>query len=454
VGRILIRCGHVVSMDAGVGVRGASEILIENDRIRAIGADLQASADETIEAGEMIALPGLINMHMHTFQAGLRAVGSNWLGPDYFRHLYGDMSIRYTPEDNYLGTLLGALNQLNSGVTTLFDYSHNLHNATQAERSVDALEESGLRAVLGLGRGKAPGTEPHPPEQRRHDPAVVAQLRRRLASDDARVTLALAASGPHWGTFEVSLAHVRLAREFGLMISTHVTRPHAKAIVPDGYDRMAAMGLLGPDHNLVHCQHLARDELKRLMDTGASVTSTCMNELHDYGVYPAAGRVHDMGGLPSLGIDVEAMVPGDMWREMQTALLFARNEALRDLAARDQQPARIPVRSRDALAWATTGGARALRRESQIGVLAPGAKADLILLRAGDLNMWPVHDPVLAAVEQAHAGNVDTVLVDGVVRKRGGKLTYDATTLRRKQEQLAASAQRLMDEAQFRLERG
>jgi cytosine/adenosine deaminase-related metal-dependent hydrolase len=449
VGRILIRCGHVVSMDAGTGVRGASEILIEGDRIAAIGADLGASADETIEAGEMIALPGLINAHMHTFQAGLRAIGSNWLGPDYFRHLYGDMAIRFTPEDNYLGTLLGALNQLNNGVTTLFDYAHNLHNAAQAERSVDALAESGLRAVFGLGRGKAPGIEPHPPEQRRHDPAVVRQLRGRLASDDARVTMALAASGPHWGTFEVSVAHVRLAREFGLMISTHVTRPHAKAVVPDGYDRMAAMGLLGPDHNLVHCQHLSRAELKRLMDTGASVTSTCMNELHDYGVYPAAGRVHEMGGLPSLGIDVEAMVPGDMWREMQTALLFARNEALVDLAARDEKPARIPVRSRDALAWATTGGAKALRREGQIGLLAPGAKADLILLRASDLNLWPVHDPVLAVVEQAHAGNVDTVLVDGVVRKRGGKLTYDAALLRQKQAQLAASAQRLMDEAKF-----
>jgi cytosine/adenosine deaminase-related metal-dependent hydrolase len=453
MGRILIRCGFLVSMHADIGVREASEILIEDDRVRAIGTDLGATADEVIDAREMIALPGLINMHMHTFQAGMRAVGSEWLGPDYFRHLYGDMSIRYTPEDNYLGTLIGALNQLNNGVTTLFDYSHNLHNLAQAERSADALEESGLRAVFGLGRGKAPGTEPHPPEQRRHDPAVVAQMRRRLASDDARVTMALAASGPHWGTFEVSIAHVRLAREFGLMISTHVTRPHSKAIVPDGYDRMAAMGLLGPDHNLVHCQHLSREELKRLMDTGASVTSTCMNELHDYGVYPAAGRVHDMGGLPSLGIDVEAMVSGDMWREMQMALLFARNEALRDIAARGERPAQIPVRSRDALAWVTTGGAKALRKDGQIGALAPGHKADLILLRAGDLNLWPVHDPVLAAVEQAHAGNVDTVLVDGIVRKRHGKLLYDAATLRRKQKALAASAQRLMGEAKFEVQR-
>ena len=113
------------------------------------------------------------------------------------------------------------------------------------------------------------------------------------------------------------------------------------------------------------------------------------------------------------------------------------------LAAKGQKAERIPVGARDALAWATLGGARALLLADQVGSLAPGKKADLILLRGGDLNLWPVHDPVFA-IEQAHAGNVDTVMIDGVLKKQHGRLLLDSAWLRRKQQALAESAQRLL----------
>jgi 5-methylthioadenosine/S-adenosylhomocysteine deaminase len=451
--KTLIRCGWIVSLDDAIGTIRDGAILVDGNRIAAVGRDIESEADAEIDARDMIVMPGLVNAHLHTFQAGLRGIGSEWLGPDYFRYLYGDMSPRFTPDDNYLGNLLGALNQLDQGVTTLFDYCHNLSSLEQAERSIDGLEEAGIRAVFGFGNGKPPRhiAEPFPPEDRRHSRQSVLTLRNgRLARDDALVTMALAMSGPHWGTWNVTVYHVHLARELGLLASSHVTRPHAKAVVPDGYDRMAAEGLLGPDHNLVHCNHLTHDELERLVDTGASVTSTCTNELHDHPVFPAVGRVHAMGALPSIGIDVEAMVLGDMWREMQMALLFARNQAIKDLAARSAPPERIPFRSIDGLLWATRGGARALRLEDRIGSLTPGKKADLVMLRATDLNLFPVHDPVYAVVEQSHTGNVDTVMVDGLVRKRHGKLTFDAALLRRKQDALAESAARLMHEAGFK----
>jgi cytosine/adenosine deaminase-related metal-dependent hydrolase len=139
-----------------------------------------------------------------------------------------------------------------------------------------------------------------------------------------------------------------------------------------------------------------------------------------------------------------------MWREAQTALRAARQEAMMKLAARGEKAARIPVLARDALAWTTLGGAKAMRLADRIGALAPGKKADLILLRARDLNLYPVHDPVYC-IEQAHAGNVDTVMIDGVLRKQGGRLLYDAALLRRKQEGLAQSSTRIMREAGYTL---
>jgi cytosine/adenosine deaminase-related metal-dependent hydrolase len=232
------------------------------------------------------------------------------------------------------------------------------------------------------------------------------------------------------------------------LLCSHATKRSADARVPDGYERLAADGLLGRDHNLVHCQLLADAELRSILETGASITSTCMNELHDYPEFPAAGRVHRMGFLPSIGVDVEVQVPADMWRETQTALRAARQEAMAELAKAGKKAERIPVLSGDALAWATQGGARALMLENDIGSLAPGKKADLILLRATDMNLHPVHDPVYA-VEQAHAGNVDTVMIDGVLRKQHGRLLYDASLLRAKQEALAASAERLLQAAGY-----
>jgi len=444
--RTLIKCGRLISMDDGIGDRVNVDIMVAGDRIEAVDAGLPAAADEVIDASGMIVMPGLINMHLHTFQAGFRAVGSEWLGPDYFRIFYGDIATRFQPEDNYLGTLFGALNQLNSGVTTLLDYSHNIRSLAQAERSVDALIDCGIRALYIHGDGlrepakpgQFPASRPHPRDR------VEALMKSRFAQA-GRVKLGLGIAGPHWADWDASLHNVRLARDLGLIASSHVTKASANAIVPDGYDRLASMGLLGADHNLVHCNHLAPDELKRMLDTGCSVTCTNMNELHDYPHPTAMMNVLGLGHTPSIGLDVEAMIAGDLWREMQAALLFARIENLKRGLFKPIVP------SREALRWVTTAGAKALMMEREIGALRPGMKADIIMLRAGDLNLFPVHDPVLSVVEQSHAGNVDTVMVDGIVRKRAGKLLFDAAKQRSLGERLILSVQRLSSEAGYTL---
>ena len=444
--RTLIRCGRLISMDDQIGQRANIDLLIEGDRIAAIDAGLPPGADDVIDASDMIVMPGLINMHLHTFQAGFRAVGSEWLGPDYFRIFYGDIATRYSADDNYLGTLFGALNQLDSGVTTLLDYSHNIRSLEQAERSVDGLIESGIRALYIHGDGlrepakpgQFPASRPHPRER------VEALIKSRF-SQAGRVKLGLGIAGPHWADWDASLHNARLARDFGLLASSHVTKSSKNAIVPDGYDRLAIMGLLGPDHNLVHCNHLTTDELKRLLDVGCSVTCTNMNELHDYPHPTAMMNVLALGATPSIGLDVEAMVAGDLWREMQAALLFARIENLKRELFKPMVP------SLEALRWVTTAGAKGLMMEREIGVLKPGAKADIIMLRSNDLNLFPVHNPVYAAVEQSHAGNVDTVIVDGIVRKRGGELLFDPVKRRELGARLIESVRRLSAEAGYTL---
>jgi cytosine/adenosine deaminase-related metal-dependent hydrolase len=141
-----------------------------------------------------------------------------------------------------------------------------------------------------------------------------------------------------------------------------------------------------------------------------------------------------------------------MFREMQAALLFARGREVRNNALRGNSPMKtIPVRSREALEWATINGARAFRMDDRIGTLTPGKRADIVMLRADDLNMAPVWDPVYSIVEIAGAGNVDTVIIDGVIRKQGGKLTFPADVLRRRLDELRASGERIMREGGYKV---
>ncbi|MBT7488096.1 MAG: amidohydrolase family protein, partial [Rhodospirillales bacterium] len=109
----------------------------------------------------------------------------------------------------------------------------------------------------------------------------------------------------------------------------------------------------------------------------------------------------------------------------------------------------VSVGARQALEWATIEGARALRMDARTGSLTPGKQADLLLLRATDLNLAPVHDPVNAIVFYATAANIDTVMIGGQVVKQDGKLLYDTKLRVEKQAALAASAERLFAEAAY-----
>jgi cytosine/adenosine deaminase-related metal-dependent hydrolase len=262
----------------------------------------------------------------------------------------------------------------------------------------------------------------------------------------------LAILGPDWGAWEVVEHDIRMAGELGLVSSSH-TRRREDCVVPDGYARMAKAGLLGPDHNLVHGTSYDHDDLKVVVDSGASLTSTVLVELHHHIGDTQVAAFRAAGGLPSIGIDVEPFCSGQMFREMQAALLFARGREIRSNALRGNSPFReLPVRTREALEWATIGGARAFRMENRIGTLSPGKKADIVMLRARDINMAPVWDPVYSIVEIAGAGNVDTVIIDGVVRKQDGRLTFAADVLARRLDELAESGARIMREAGYTVE--
>jgi cytosine/adenosine deaminase-related metal-dependent hydrolase len=158
-----------------------------------------------------------------------------------------------------------------------------------------------------------------------------------------------------------------------------------------------------------------------------------------------------MGALPSIGTDTTTLVAEDMFGEMRGSLFALRFQISHEARERGDYPLKkMPVASREALEWATIGGAKAMMLDDKIGSLTPGKRADIVMLRANDLNLFPVHDPVYSITELATAANVEHVLINGEFQKRDGKLMYPEAKLDKLRVDVLASADRLMDEANYR----
>ncbi|MGO4302314.1 amidohydrolase family protein [Cupriavidus sp. RAF12] len=438
--RTLIRGATLVTMEPAHG-EFVGDLLIHGERIAAIAPHIDAPDAEQIDARGFIVAPGFINAHMHTWQTALRGVAAGWTLTEYFRQMHAGLATRFTPEDIHIATEVGAWNQLDCGTTTLVDWCHNNPTPAHSDAALDALEHSGIRAAFLHGSPKPdpkPGVAPF--WETPHPRSEVERLARRLQGSSL-VSLGLAILGPHYSTMDVALHDFSLAREFGLLASMH--QGGGAARTPDGWERLEAAGLLGPHINIVHGNNLSDAQLARFVDAGMSFSLTPENELTQGHGFPITGRLRRLSAAPSLGVDLEPGLSGEMFVAARIALGIQR--ALDHAAYRAQHgeiAARHEVSCRDALEWITMAGARMLGLADRIGSLAAGKQADLVLIDARRLNMMPLHDPVSAVVMQASLANIDSVFVAGVARKRGGRLLVDGLPARL--ETLRASGERLL----------
>ena len=440
----LICGGIVVSMDPTVGDLPRGDVLVESGLIKAVAPSISAPGAEVIDASGCIVLPGLVNAHQHTWQTGLRGVAGNWTILEYFRHVHAGLATRFRPEDIHIATLVGALNQINCGATTLVDWCHNNPTPEHTDRAIDGLEESGIRAAFFHGSPKPdpkPGQKPF--WEVPHPRSEVERLMARLPANDGLVTLGLAILGPHYSTYEVALQDFRLARELGLIASMHCAGGEART--PDGWDRLAAEGLLGDNTNIVHGQTLTDAQLAFMVERGVTFSLTPETEMTQGHGFAITGRLRKLGVQPSLGVDLESAISGDLFSVARAALSSQRAmDNAESRAVAGKLPETSTIQCREALGWITIEGARMLKMDDRIGSLTPGKQADITIIRADDLNMWPVHDPVTSVVLQAGTGNVDTVLVAGKIKKRHGTLLYPK--LGQRKDELLASGRRILGE--------
>ena len=407
---VLIRHATVVTVDRGVLTD--TDVLVEGERIKAVGRGLSADA-AVIEADGGLLVPGFVDTHRHMWQTSLRGVGADWTLGNYMRWMIRKWGPLFRPEDVYAANHLGMVEAVNDGVTTVTDWSHGLRTPEHAEAAVDALFSVPGRARFAYGNSFAPDLGWVT------DGRVDRILRERFSGrPDQLVTMQLAFEA---GDTEDGRAALRFARDRGLHVSSH-----AGVFGRSGDEQIRFLdefGAITPSLTLVHAGSLSDDSYRRIAAGGAHLSVASESELSAGQGYPPTAKARAFGIPVSLSMDTVIWWNGDMFSAMRSTLSADRGLAHLRAHEAGHTVENNALRAADVLEYATLGGARALGLDSLTGSVTVGKRADLVLLRTDTVAMTPTHNPAGHLVFQAGRGDVDTVLVNGRVLKHRGELT-------------------------------
>src|SRR6267378_8360582 len=146
----MIKNAHVMTMDPALGDIAGGSVHVRNGEIVALGKDIKAAGARVIDGDGMIVMPGLIETHWHMWNTLFRSFSGDEQAHGYFPTVarYGALM---TPDDMYQGARLSAAEAINSGMTTVHDWCHNIRSREYAERDIEALKDAGIRARFSYG---------------------------------------------------------------------------------------------------------------------------------------------------------------------------------------------------------------------------------------------------------------------------------------------------------------
>lgn len=418
---LLITNGSVLTMDAAQPLYAPGWVWLEGDRIGALGPgqpppELAAQAERTLDATQLVVLPGLINGHTHLSQSFMRGLGDDKPLLAWLKQIMWPIQAAMTPADVHLASLLGLVENLRCGVTGLVQHHKITTSPAHVEATLEAAQTVGLRLQLARGWVNL-GQGSEPPET---IIAEMAGLRERWhGAAEGRLTVAFGPMVPWRCSDEMMRRTVALARDWGL--ATHLHVAEAKDEIELMQQRnglrhiewLESLGLLGPDLQLVHCVHVTEPELDLIAARGATVIHCPVSNM-----YLASGAA-PVRAMLARGIPVALGTDGSASHNSQDLLETMKIAALLAKVSSGDATAVLPT---DVLQMVTTNGVRLLG-QPDLGQLKPGAKADLTLVNLNTARSQPVHHPASALVYNATGPDVHTVIVAGRVLLDAGRAT-------------------------------
>jgi 5-methylthioadenosine/S-adenosylhomocysteine deaminase len=446
--KLLIRGGQVYDHDGDVHHPPVADILIENDRIAAVGPRLATEDNlEIIEASGRLVVPGLINAHYHSHDTLCRGL---------FEELPLEMWLLYTLpmgqnrslEEVRARTLVGALESLRCGITTVQDMlGLTPLNDRYTDTVLSAYREAGIRVVFSPMVWDVP-----PIAMVRHRDTLPQDVQEMLGVTSlpmreqldylehqfkhrpARGTLhwAIAPFAPQRCTPKMLEALAELANKHDLSVYTHVYETKGQALIArelfgeyDGslISYLERAGMLGPRLNIVHSVWITRHEADRMAAAGAGIVLNHLSNLKlKSGVAPVCD-LRDSGVRLALGCD--NCSGSDVQSVFQAMKMFC-------LLAAVSEPEPGPGLAHEVLRHATLGNARTAGLERELGAIRPGYKADLILIDLDDAAYLPYNSAARQLVYTESGRAVESVIVNGRIVMQDRKIkTIDEDALRR-----------------------
>src|SRR6266498_2336777 len=428
--RTLIKGGIVLTQDEILGEMAGADILVEDDRIVDVRPGISADGAIIIDATGDIVIPGFVDTHRHTWETSIRTCAPDYALITYFSAILDQFAPKYRPDDVYAANQWGALECINAGITTLVDWSHIMNTPDHADAAIKGLQETGIRSVFAFG---FPNTSLQVwwfgldwgGSVETIDGDLAHRIRKQYLSDDqGLITMALATRGTNFCKPDVVRFEWELAKELGINVTVHV------AMDRFGYTKLQLralkeMGLLYPNTTYIHSSHLVDDEWEMVRDSGGNVSLAPQIELQMGHGWAPAQKADKLGIPVGLSSDVATTASSDQFTQMHA--IFASERGRRHQTAWDEgldgnEPTPDLINVRQVLRWATLDGAKVAGIADRTGSITPGKKADLVIIDGHAVNVAPVIDPVGAVVCAADVSNVDTVMVNGVILKRDGKL--------------------------------
>ena len=393
--------GIVLTLDRGLGDFASADVLIENGKISAVGQNI-ASPPGTfvVDCVNRIIVPGFVDTHVHSYQGLLRSALPNGLvDPDYNRDIQNNLTLAYSPSDVHIGELITALAMIDMGTTTIVDIAQISHSPEHSDACIRGLQESGIRAVHAYSRGAGPNAR---------YPQDIGRLQRTyFNSRDQLLTLAMAVS--------TDPSTLRAAREASVPAVLHI-RVESEPFLRLGRARLFRDGDL-----FIHATHMNEEAWRLIKETGGRISQCPPLEMAMGHGFPAMQDALDHAIRPSLSSDHSATVAQDMFGVMRSAFAFQR---LNILQRRMRNEPNVPplLTCREVLEFATVEGARCANLDSKIGTLSPGKDADIVVLKADRLDLWPVNNAFGTVVNLMNPSHVESVFIAGKVKKWRGTL--------------------------------
>jgi 5-methylthioadenosine/S-adenosylhomocysteine deaminase len=408
-GEFTIANAYVMTMDGGLGDIANASVHVRNGEIAAVGKDV-GGGGEKIDGAGMIVMPGLVETHWHMWNTIFRSFAGDKPEEGYFPTV-ARFGQQVSPDDVFQSTRLSAAEAINSGMTFVHSWCHNVRSTAHAEADVRALAEAGIRARHSCGWPQGL------PDTQSADQAPLENLARdwKSRSNDGLITLGMAWRGQfRAGPIKPEIYQPEFdnARKLGLPITVHVAAAAHRAL--GQIELLNKAKLLGKDIQLVHALAASDAELDMIKESGAAVSVSPGSELRiGYG-YPQVSEMLAKGIPLGISVDTSALTGSS---NMFGVLKLARDS---ENAKAENE---FKMTARKALELGTIDGARSMGIDDRVGSLTPGKRADLIAISPNALNMAVVSDPAHLVLEATSPENVDTVVVDGRILKRGGKLT-------------------------------